>query len=56
LDYNAELFDPVVNAKVAYHMSNGGKDWSAWKGTKTKVVKKWLKEFPEAKAKAIAKA
>jgi len=56
LDYNAELLDPVVNAKVAYHMSNGGKDWSAWKGTKTAVVKKWLKEFPEAKAKAIAKA
>jgi len=56
LDYNAELLDPVVNAKIAYHMSNGGKNWSAWKGTKTAVVQKWLKEFPEAKAKAIAKA
>jgi len=49
LDYNAELLDPVVNAKVAYHMSNGGENWSAWKGTHTAVVKKWLKEFPEAK-------
>jgi len=57
LDYNAELLDPVVNAKIAYHMSNGGKDWSAWKGTKTKVVKFWLTQFPDkAKAKAIAKA
>jgi hypothetical protein len=28
---NAELFNPVVNAKIAYHMSNGGKDWSAWR-------------------------
>ena len=25
-----DLFDPLTNAKVAYHMSNGGKDWSAW--------------------------
>ena len=44
---NAELFNPVVNAKIAYHMSNGGKDWSAWKGLKTKAVKFWLAEFPK---------
>jgi hypothetical protein len=25
-----DLFDPATNAKVAYHMSNGGKNWSAW--------------------------
>lgn len=57
LDYNAELLDPVVNAKIAYHMSNGGKDWSAWKGLKTKAAKFWLAQFPDkAKAKAIAKA
>jgi len=43
---NAELFNPVVNAKIAYHMSDGGKDWSAWKGTETDVVKRWLKKFP----------
>ena len=43
---NAELFNPVVNAQIAYHMSGGGKDWSAWKGTKTKAVKFWLKHFP----------
>ena len=43
---NAELFNPVVNAQIAYHMSNGGKDWSAWKGTETDVVKRWLKKFP----------
>lgn len=52
LDYNAELLDPVVNAKVAYHMSNGGQNWSAWKGTHTKVVKFWLTQFPD---RAIAK-
>jgi hypothetical protein len=43
---NAELFNPVVNAQIAYHMSGGGKDWSAWKGTNTSVVKRWLKKFP----------
>lgn len=51
LDYNAKLLDPVVNAQVAYHMSNGGKDWSAWKGTKTPVVKSLMAQFPD-KAKA----
>jgi hypothetical protein len=51
LDYNAKLLDPVVNAQVAYHMSDGGKDWSAWKGTKTPVVKKLMAQFPD-KAKA----
>jgi hypothetical protein len=51
LDYNAKLLDPVVNAQVAYHMSNGGKDWSAWKGTKTPVVKNLMAQFPD-KAKA----
>jgi hypothetical protein len=44
---NAELFNPVVNAKIAYHMSDGGNDWSAWKGIKTKVVKYWMSKFPE---------
>jgi hypothetical protein len=43
---NAELFNPVVNAQIAYHMSGGGKDWSAWKGIKTKAVKFWLNKFP----------
>jgi hypothetical protein len=43
---NAELFNPVVNAQIAYFMSGGGKDWSAWKGIETDVVKRWLKKFP----------
>jgi hypothetical protein len=30
LSRNEDLFDPLTNAKIAYHMSNGGKDWSAW--------------------------
>jgi len=55
LEYNAKLLNPVVNAQVAYHMSNGGKNWSAWKGAHTKVVKFWLAQFPEQKAKPKAK-
>lgn len=31
LESNKELFDPVTNAKIAFHMSAGGVDWSAWK-------------------------
>ena len=27
----SELKDPVTNAQVAYQMSNGGNNWSAWK-------------------------
>ena len=64
---NAELLNPVVNAKIAYQMSNGGKNWSAWKGVHTQVVQYWLTKYPykattttahkpKAKAKAIAKA
>jgi len=45
LESNAELFNPVVNAQIAYHMSNGGKNWSAWKGM-TPRTKEWLAKFP----------
>lgn len=51
LDYNAELLDPVVNAKIAYYMSDGGENWSAWKGTQTSVVKYWLSQFPKQQQK-----
>jgi hypothetical protein len=46
LDTNFDLLNPVINAKVAYHMSNGGKNWSAWKGM-TARTKMWLKKFPQ---------
>jgi hypothetical protein len=56
LEYNAQLLNPVVNAKIAYHMSNQGENWKSWKGVNNPVVKGWLKQFPEAQAKAIARA
>jgi hypothetical protein len=31
LKTNADLFDPVTNAKIAYFMTAGGKNWSSWK-------------------------
>jgi hypothetical protein len=45
INFNSELLNPVINAQVAYHMSNGGKDWSAWKGM-TPRTKSWMKKFP----------
>jgi hypothetical protein len=30
LDSEKDLFDPLINAKIAYQMSNGGNNWSAW--------------------------
>jgi hypothetical protein len=30
LDSNKDLFNPLINAQIAYQMSNGGKNWSAW--------------------------
>jgi hypothetical protein len=40
-----ELFNPVTNAEITYYMTNGGKDWSSWKGLNPKA-KEWLKLFP----------
>jgi len=45
LEKNSDLFDPVRNAEIAYFMSNGGKNWSAWHGI-TEKTKEWMKEFP----------
>lgn len=45
LNFSAELLNPVVNAQIAYHMSNGGKNWSAWHGL-TPKTKMWMKKFP----------
>ena len=30
LSRNEDLFNPIINASVAYKMSSGGKNWSAW--------------------------
>lgn len=45
LKANSDLLNPVTNAKIAYHMSKGGQNWSAWKGITAKT-KMWMKKFP----------
>ena len=45
LDSNAELFNPVKNAEIAYYMTKGGDDWSSWKGI-TPKTKEWMAKFP----------
>jgi hypothetical protein len=57
LDSNSDLFNPVINAQIAYHMSGGGEDFSAWKISKSDYnsataepkFQMWLKKFPEGK-------
>jgi hypothetical protein len=44
IDSNEDLFDPLTNAKIAYQMSNGGENWSAW-STETSA-KKLSRQFP----------
>ena len=46
LESNAELFNPVKNAEIAYYMSNGGDNWSSWKGI-TPKTKQWMAKFPK---------
>jgi hypothetical protein len=43
---NKDLFDPYINARIAFEMSNGGKDWSAWHGL-TDSTKSWMQKFPK---------
>jgi hypothetical protein len=46
LDSNEDLFDPLTNAKIAFQMSNGGKNWSAWNGIGSSTTK-WFAEYPD---------
>ena len=45
LDSNEELFNPLTNAKIAFQMSNGGKNWSGWNGIGSSTTK-WFSEYP----------
>jgi len=46
LDSNKDLFDPLVNAKIAFQMSDGGNNWSAWNGIGSSTTK-WFSEYPD---------
>ena len=52
----ADLLDPVANAKAAYYMTDGGKDWGSWglgpnayDGSAAEpAVTRWLADFPKS--------
>jgi hypothetical protein len=50
LQSNKELFDPVRNAEIAFHMTAGGQDWSSWKVYKGQTngerFENFYREFP----------
>ena len=50
LGSNKSLFDPVLNAEITYYMSNGGKDWTSWKGLTPRAKEFYLK-FPTSHKK-----
>jgi hypothetical protein len=45
LESNKKLFDPVTNAEIAYYMTKGGINWSAWDNSVPKA-KVRVKAFP----------
>ena len=54
LEQNSDLWNPVRNAEIAYHMSNGGKDFGAWgigpnayNGGKAGSYYEWLAKYPD---------
>ena len=46
LDLNAELFSPVKNAEIVFHMTKGGTDWSSWSSIRNGAMNKWINKFP----------
>lgn len=46
LEHNADLFNPVINAEVAYFMTKGGVDWKAWSSYNSGAINKWLSQYP----------
>lgn len=46
LSDNQDLFNPVINAQVAFYMSKGGTNWSSWHGITSKT-RMWINKFPK---------
>jgi hypothetical protein len=53
LEANKDLYDPITNAQIAYHMTAGGKDWSSWKinpeANNGQRYDSFYEEFPKGK-------
>ena len=60
LETNNQLFDPVTNAQVAFHMTKGGTDWGSWglgpnayDGTAHEhKITEFISEFPKSIGKS----
>lgn len=48
LKRNEDLFDPARNARVAFQMSNEGKDWGAWTTYTGGKYKQFMKDADKA--------
>jgi hypothetical protein len=48
LERDEDLFDPQRNARVAFEMSNKGKDWGAWTTYTKGAYKQFLKDADKA--------
>jgi hypothetical protein len=46
LKSNKDLFDPLKNSRIAYFMSNKGKDWSSWSGITGRTAE-FMSKFPD---------
>jgi len=46
LTSNVELFNPVTNSKITFHMTKGGKDWSAWSSVNGPKYQEWYNKYP----------
>ena len=47
-----DLYNPIINAKVAHHMTGGGRDWSSWVTYNTGAFVKYLDDAARAAKKA----
>jgi cell wall-associated NlpC family hydrolase len=48
LSSNDNLYDPVTNAKVAYKMSKGGTDWTAWSTYNNDTYRQYLGQYSDS--------
>jgi hypothetical protein len=39
---NEDLYDPLTNARIAYRMSGGGRNWSPWSAYKSGAYRRYL--------------
>jgi hypothetical protein len=42
----SDLFNPVINAEIAFYMTKGGKDWSSWTYLNGERIKEFLAKYP----------